>query len=180
MHEYLEREYVREHGEAGAAEPTGLLVLPHFAGAATPYMDTGSKGAVIGLTAAHTVSDIYRACMEGVACEMMLNLEWLKGSGIRFQMLHATGGGARSRVWTQMKADILNIPFTTLRTSNAGTVGSAMLTGTAVGCFSSLEDAAAHMVEKAQVYLPDAGRHERYMEVYSRYRRVYDAVRGLV
>lgn len=91
MHEYLEREYVREHGEAGAAEPTGLLVLPHFAGAATPYMDTGSKGAVIGLTAAHTVSDIYRACMEGVACEMMLNLEWLKGSGIRFQMLHATG-----------------------------------------------------------------------------------------
>lgn len=55
-----------------------------------------------------------------------------------------------------------------------------MLTGTAVGCFSSLEDAAAHMVEKAQVYLPDAGRHERYMEVYSRYRRVYDAVRGLV
>lgn len=94
MHEYLEREYVREHGEAGAAEPTGLLVLPHFAGAATPYMDTGSKGAVIGLTAAHTVSDIYRACMEGVACEMMLNLEWLKGSGIRFQMLHATGGGA--------------------------------------------------------------------------------------
>ena len=66
MHENLEREYVREHGEAGAAEPPGLLVLPHFAGAATPYMDTGSKGAVIGLTAAHTVSDIYRAVWRGL------------------------------------------------------------------------------------------------------------------
>ncbi|MDE6406117.1 MAG: carbohydrate kinase [Lachnospiraceae bacterium] len=177
---YLEQEYVREHGESGAAEPTGLLVLPHFAGAATPYMDTGSKGAVIGLTAAHTVSDIYRACMEGVAYEMLLNLEWLKGSGIHFQMLHATGGGAHSAVWTQMKADILNVPFTTLKTANAGTVGSAMLTGIAAGCFTDLDDAAAHMVEKTEVYLPDAARHEKYMEVYSRYRKVYDAVRTLV
>ncbi|MDE5939470.1 MAG: carbohydrate kinase [Lachnospiraceae bacterium] len=179
-HEYLEQAYVREHGESGAAEPTGFLVLPHFAGAATPYMDTGSKGAVIGLTAAHTVSDIYRACMEGVAYEMLLNLEWLKGSGIHFRMLHATGGGALSAVWTQMKADILNIPFTTLKTANAGTVGSAMLTGIAAGCFTDLDDAAAHMVEKTDVYLPDAARHEKYMEVFSRYRKMYDLVRGLV
>ncbi len=180
VHEYLEREYVCEHGDSGADEPTGLLVLPHFAGAATPYMDTGSKGAVIGLTAAHTVSDIYRACMEGVAYEMFLNLEWLKGSGIHFQMLHATGGGARSAVWTQMKADVLNVPFTTLATANAGTVGSAMLTGIAVGCYRDLDDAAAHMVEKTKVYLPDATRHEKYMEVYRRYRKVYDVVRGLL
>ena len=180
VHEYLEQAYVREHGEEGAADPTGLLVLPHFAGAATPYMDTGSKGAMIGLTAAHTVSDIYRACMEGVAYEMLLNLEWLKGSGIHFQMLHATGGGARSAVWTQMKADILNVPFTTLQTANAGTVGSAMLTGVAVGCFKDLDEAAAHMVEKTKVYLPDAERHEKYMKVYRRYRKVYDRVRGLL
>jgi xylulokinase len=180
VHEYLEREYVREHGEGSADKPSGLLVLPHFAGAATPYMDTGSKGALIGLTAAHTVSDIYRACMEGVAYEMLVNLEWLKGSGIHFQMLHATGGGARSAVWTQMKADILNVPFTTLATANAGTVGSAMLTGIAVGCFQNLDEAAVHMVEKTKVYLPDEVRHEKYMEVYRRYRRVYDAVRGLM
>lgn len=180
VHEYLEREYVREHGEGSSDKPSGLLVLPHFAGAATPYMDTGAKGALIGLTAAHTVSDIYRACMEGVAYEMLVNLEWLKGSGIHFKMLHATGGGARSAVWTQMKADILNVPFTTLATANAGTVGSAMLTGIAVGCFQNLDEAAAHMVEKTKVYLPDVVRHEKYMEVYRRYRRVYDAVRGLM
>ncbi len=179
VHEYLEKEYLREH--AGCEEePTGLLVLPHFAGAATPYMDTGSKGAVLGLTTAHTVSDIYRACMEGVAYEMLLNMEWLKGSGVRFGMLHATGGGAKSEAWMQIKADVLNIPFTTLGTSHAGTVGSAMLTGVAVGCFTDLADAAAHMVEKKKVYLPDEKRHEKYMKVYSRYCKVYDAVRGLV
>ena len=150
VHEYLEREYVREHGEGSSDKPSGILVLPHFAGAASPYMDTGSMGALIGLTAAHTVSDIYRACMEGVAYEMLVNLEWLKGSGIHFKMLHATGGGARSAVWTQMKANILNVPFTTLATANAGTVGSAMLTGIAVGCFQNLDEAAAHMVEKTK------------------------------
>lgn len=117
--------------------------------------------------------------MEGVAYEMLLNLEWLKGSGIHFQMLHATGGGARSAVWTQMKADILNVPLTTLQTANAGTVGSAMLTGVAVGCFKDLDDAAVHMVEKTKVYLPDAERHEKYMKVYRRYRKVYDVVREL-
>lgn len=179
VHEYLEQAYLRGH-DGEETGPTGLLVLPHFAGAATPYMDTGSKGAVLGLTVCHTVSDIYRACMEGVAYEMLLNLEWLKDSGVHFKMLHATGGGARSEVWTQIKADVLNLPLTALKTSNAGTVGSAMLTGIAAGCFADLEDATAHMVEKTKVYMPDAKRHERYMEVYSRYRRVYDAVRELM
>lgn len=176
VNEYLEREYIEKRGN----EPTNLLVLPHFAGAATPYMDTGSKGAILGLTAANTVSDIYRACMEGVVYEMMMNLEWLKDSGIHFNMLHATGGGAKSKLWMQMKADVLNIPFTALRTSDAGTVGSAMLTGIAIGCFRDLEDAANHMVEKTDVYMPNPEMHEKYMNIYERYRKLYQAVRPLV
>lgn len=171
---------VNEYLEGDAKEPTGLLVLPHFAGAATPYMDTGSKGAVIGLTAGTTVRDIYRACMEGVVYEMLVNMECLKDSGIHFDMLHATGGGAKSEVWMQMKADMLNIPITALKTADAGTVGSAMLTGIAVGCFENLEDAAAHMVERKKVYTPDPQMHEKYIEVYQRYRRLYQAVRPLV
>ena len=167
---------MQNHGE----EPTNLLVLPHFAGAATPYMDTGSKGAILGLTAANTVSDIYRACMEGVVYEMMINLEWLKDSGIHFKMLHATGGGAKSKLWMQMKADILNIPLTALRTADAGTVGSAMLTGVATGCFQDLEDAAHHMVEKTDIYMPNPKMHEKYRNIYERYRKLYQAVRTLV
>ena len=161
-------------------EPTGLLVLPHFAGAATPYMDTGSKGAILGLTAGTTLPEIYRACMEGVACEMRLNYDALAGSGIHFTKLHATGGGAKSKVWMQMKADILNLPITSLKTSDAGTVGSAMLTGIAVGVFRDLAEAAAIMVHRRETYHPDQQRHEKYMQVYERYRKVYQAVRPLV
>ena len=186
-----EKELARERGisvnemlegkvEEQIEEPTGLLVLPHFAGAATPYMDTGSKGAIVGLSTDTSVSDIYRACMEGVVYEMLLNMEYLKDSETCFHMLHATGGGARSEVWMQMKADMLNLPITALNTADAGTVGSAMLTGIAAGCFRDLQDAAEHMVEKKKVYEPDLKMHEKYMEVYERYRKLYQAVRPLV
>ena len=164
----------------GKDEPTGLLVLPHFAGAATPYMDTGSKGAILGLTTATTAAEIYRACMEGVAYEMRLNYETLADSGVHFNRLNATGGGARSRIWMQMKADVLNLPFTALKTADAGTVGSAMLTGIAVGLFRNLDDAAAHMVQEMETYAPRAEMHEKYMDIYRRYRAVYSAVRPLM
>ena len=164
----------------GKDEPSGLLVLPHFAGAATPYMDTGSKGAVLGLSMATTTADLYRACMEGVAYEMRLNYEALAGSGIRFTKLHATGGGAKSRVWMQMKADVLSLPITALKTADAGTVGSAILTGIATGIFTDLQDGAAHMVQQMETYYPREEMYARYMEHYGRYRNLYTAVRPLM
>lgn len=161
-------------------EPTGLLVLPHFAGAATPYMDIGSRGAILGLTTGTDAATLYRACMEGVAYEMLVNYEALAGSGIRFKKLNATGGGAKSKVWMQMKADVLNLPITALKISDAGTVGSAMLTGIATGQFRDLQDAAAHMVREAETYYPRAEMHEQYMRIYERYKKVYQAVRPLM
>ncbi len=175
VNEYLERQY---RGEKNA--PTDLLVLPHLAGAATPYMDTGSKGAILGLTAATTTADIYRACMEGVVYEMYLNVKALQGSGIHFTKMHATGGGACSAEWMQMKADMLNIPITALKTVDAGTVGSAMLTGIAIGLYGDLEDAAAKMVQKTKEYSPRGDMHEKYLRVFARYEKVYRAVRPLV
>lgn len=176
VNELLERTYL----EKGNAGPGSLLVLPHFAGAATPYMDTGSRGVILGLTTESTAADIYRGCMEGVAYEMYLNYQALAQTGIHFEKLHATGGGARSAVWMQMKADVLNLPITALKTMDAGTVGSAMLTGVAIGVFRDLKEAAEHMVEKTVTYMPRQDMHEQYMQVYERYCRIYEAVRPLV
>ncbi len=176
VNELLEKAYRDEHGE----QPSNLLVLPHFAGAATPYMDTGAKGAILGLTTDTGTAEIYRGCMEGVAYEMVLNVQALKDSGIHFEKLHATGGGARSAEWMQMKADMLNLPIVALKTADAGTVGSAMLTGMAIGVFADLKDAADHMVEEIHTYLPRPEQHEKYMKIYERYEKVYAAVRPLV
>ena len=94
--------------------------------------------------------------------------------------LHATGGGAHSAVWMQMKADMLGIPIVALKTVDAGTVGSAMLTGIAMGVFKDLDDATEKMVDETKVYEPRVEYHDKYMAVFERYEKVYDAVRGLV
>ena len=139
-----------------------------------------SKGAILGLDTGVTTAQLYHACMEGVVYEMLVNMEYLEKAGTGFDRLHATGGGARSPVWMQMKADMLNVPITALATADAGTVGSAMLTGIATGLFEGLEDAAAHMVEKRETYEPRKEMHEMYRKIYERYRRLYEAVRPLV
>lgn len=182
INEYLEKLYEKRQKEREDDEesPSGLLVLPHFAGAATPYMDIGSKGAILGLTADTGVDEIYRGCMEGVAYEMCLNIRALAGSGTKFTRLVATGGGAHSAVWMQMKADILGLPITALKTVDAGTVGSAMLTGVATGIFADLSDAAAHMVEETVTYEPRMRMHEKYQRIYQRYEKLYQAVRPLM
>lgn len=179
---YLEKQYAESRAADGLDPdgPSGMLMLPHFAGAATPYMDTGSKGVMVGMTTATTPADIYRACMEGVCYEMYLNYENVLKAGARPTKLHATGGGAKSQVWMQMKADMLGIPIVALKTVDAGTVGSAMLTGVALGIFNDLKDAANAMVEQTVTYKPRAEYHEKYMEVYKKFAELYGAVRKLM
>ena len=182
VNEFLEREYAENRKKMGLDPdgPSGMLTLPHFAGAATPYMDTGSKGAVIGLTTDSRVSDIYRSCMEGVTYEMYLNYRNVVKAGAEPRLIHATGGGAHSSVWMQMKADMLGLPVIALKTVDAGTVGSAMLTGVAIGVFRDLKEAASKMVEKTLTYEPRPQYHEKYLDVFYRYEKVYNAVRELV
>jgi xylulokinase len=168
--------------EGGPARnsPTGILVLPHFAGAATPYMDYGSKGARVGLTLATTQKDLHTAVMEGVCYEMRLNQERLAGAGIMFNALRATGGGANSREWMQMKADVLNVPVTSLATPEAGATGAAMCAAVAAGIYGSLDEAARSMITERERYEPRQSMHEQYEKVYQRYSRLYAAVRPLM
>ena len=91
-----------------------------------------------------------------------------------------TGGGAKSRLWMQMKADVLGLPIDTLETEDAGTVGCAMLAGVAAGVFADLESAAKAMVRKTGTFAPDPARHADYSRIYERYDKLYRAVRPLV
>ncbi|MBE7030650.1 MAG: carbohydrate kinase [Ruminococcaceae bacterium] len=161
-------------------DPTGILVLTHFTGAASPYMDTGSRGAIVGLAFEHTEEHIYKAFMEGVTYEMLINLEVLEEQGIRVDALRATGGGANSAQWLQIKADILNRPISTLSCKEAGTMGIVLFTGAAIGLYPDLPTAWSKMVHEVKTYYPDPVRAKKYREIYERYRALYGAVRGLV
>ena len=158
-------------------EPTGILVLPHFAGAATPYMDPGAKGAMVNLTLAHTTADVYRAVLEGVAYEVRVNAEHLRQSGIVYRSLRASGGCARSKAWLQIKADVLNVPIERLSNDEAGTVGGILLTALAQGMFHSVGEAAEAMVRVTRTVEPRQKMVQAYNEHFARYRELFEAVR---
>lgn len=160
-------------------DPTGILILPHFAGAANPYMDTGSKAAVLGLTLEHTRADLYKAMLEGVTYEIMTNISHLEKAGVQMDSLYATGGGASSPAWLQIKADILNRPITALHAKEVGASGTAMLCAVAIGAYMNLKDAGKAFVKIGKTYLPDPERQRKYAKYYQTYCKIYEAVRSL-
>ena len=161
-------------------KPTSLLILPHFSGAATPYMDDNSRGAIIGLTTETTSIEIYQALMEAVTYEMNINIEELKKAGINVTHLQATGGGARSPFWLQMKSDILNVSINSLGASQAGTLGCIMLAGVACGIYKDLTQAKEKFIKVEKTYYPRKEMHELYMENYRKYKRLYPAVKEIL
>lgn len=161
-------------------EPTGILVLPHFSGAATPYMDTGSKGAFIGLELTHSPKEVFQSIMEGISYEMRINMEKLAEGGIKIEGLNATGGCAKSKLWLQMKSDILGVPVTRMGVDEAGTLGVIMLTGVAVGVYKTLGEVAHTLVRTLEVYYPRKEKQKEYEKHYQRYQKLYKTIRPLM
>lgn len=160
-------------------EPSDLLVLPHFTGAGPPDMDDDSRGIVYGLSLNTTLPQIYRAFLEGISFEMRHNLEALSGAGVRIRMLRACGGGAASRVWLQMQSDIFGLPIERLRSSEAGTLGCAIICGTALGAFENLRQGTSVYLDIGERYEPDPSHQNYYEEKYARFRRLYEAGRRI-
>lgn len=161
-------------------EPTGILVLPHFAGAATPYMDMGSKAAFLGLTLETTKYDLYKALMEGTSYEIKLNFDILEKFASEIKELRATGGGASSEVWLQIKADILNKEIMSLNCREVGAAGTAIITLKAIGKITDMQAAAARMAPIKKVYKPNKSANIKYKALYKSYSKLYNAVRNLI
>jgi len=157
-------------------EPSSLLVLPHFAGSGTPTFDTASKGAILGLTFATTKTELVKAILEGLTYELRLNLEILKNGGVMIHELRAIGGGARSPLWLQLKADITGIRVVKPQITEAAAWGAAVLGGVGAGIFPSTVEAISQSLKFECNFEPDKLRGDRYNSCYQLYREVYPAV----
>lgn len=156
-----------------------ILVLPHFAGSATPYMDAESKAIFANVTLETTKFDIYKAIMEGVAYEMKINADALKKYGIAPKKLLATGGGSKSPVWLQIKADILGTPLTVIDVPEVGTLGTVMLTACAVGLFKNLSEASKCFIKLGKTYSPNVKKYKEYAALYEKYKKMYSLSKEL-
>ncbi len=160
-------------------KPSSLLLLPHFVGSGTPWLDPSSKGALIGLTLETKPKDIIRAILDGVGYELRLNLEFLEKSGIKVKVLHAIGGGAKSQEWLQIKADITGKRFASLEISEAGCLGAAILAGKGIGIYSSFEEAVQRLVRYKEVFSPQKGKRKEYEKKYRTYKKLYSSLREI-
>jgi xylulokinase len=165
--------------ENAALDPTGLLVLPHFAGSGTPTFDTRSRGAILGLRFAHSKADLAKSILEGLTYELALNLDLLREGGVRIDELRAIGGGARSALWLQLKADVTGIPVMRPRVTEAACWGAALLAGTGAGVFADVSKASEALLYSDRRFEPDPARAARYAEQYALYREVYPAVKSI-
>ncbi len=159
--------------------PSGLLTLPYLGGAATPYQDIDARGAVIGIGTETTDAELYRSLLEGTAMEMRLNAEFVKNHGITLGSAVATGGGANSKSWIKIKADIQNIPIKVLRSSEGGLCGGAMLQATALGSARDLYEARDIFVRYGDETLPDTRRHASYEAKYQKYKKIYKTIKEI-
>lgn len=165
--------------ESVPIEPEQVLILPHLTVTGTPHFDTASRGLIAGLTLETTRPDIVSAILSGVTYEMKLNLELLQSSGVKLKQLRASGGGAKSPVWMQRKADILGMPVAVLGTTEAPCLGVALLAGKAAGLIGDLGEVARRVVRIDRVYEPDPARHAAYEERFAIYRDVYPAMAAI-
>jgi xylulokinase len=166
--------------ELAAATPPGcdgLTMLPHLAGAFSPEYEPAARGVFAGFTLAHTRGHFARSVLEAVAFMLRRNLELLDQAGASASEIRSHGGGARSALWNQIKADVCGRAIVTLEGEDAAVRGDAMLAGVAVGAFADLADAERALVATKARFEPDPSTHAAYEDAYDRYIRLFDAMR---
>ena len=159
--------------EQATEGPSPVLILPHFFGSGTPWMDPDSKGAILGLDMSTSRGQIIKGILDSVTYETKLSVDVMEKAGIVVRELRAIGGGAKSPRWLQTKADIFGKPVVAMDVSEAACLGVAILAGVATKVFPSVETAVAHMVRVKRTYQPDMDMHERYREKAQRFAQIY-------
>lgn len=165
---------VAQDATRAATGSNGLFFLPYLSG--ERFGDhRNSRAQFFGLTASHGTSELHRAVLEGVAFSVRQKLDLLQAGHGRPDRIVAASGGARNRLWLQIKASMYNTPYLVPEELECGVIGAAMLMATATGATPDLDSAAARMIRFADEIAPDP----RWTDIYDRmmpiYSRIYQA-----
>jgi len=152
----------------------GLLMLPHFQGAGIPESNPKAKGVLYGLTLHHGKDHVIRAIMESIAATLRRMIDATKALGIEIEEIRSLGGGAKSKLWCQIKADLTGLPVATMKnTEDAACLGAAILAGVATGVWESVEQAVGQIVESEDRFEPNTQNRQTYDKVYAAYCELY-------
>jgi xylulokinase len=140
----------------------GVTFVPALAGAMTPTWQPHARGALYGLAAAHDRAHVARAVLEGLAFAERDVVERLAALGLAVDRVLVLGGGGKSAVWTQIRADALGRPHDVAARSDTCPIGAAMIAAVAIGMQPDLATAAATAPPPAMTVLPRASLNDAY------------------
>jgi xylulokinase len=156
----------------------GALFLPYLQGERTPHSDPDARAVFSGLSLRHNRGSLVRAVLEGVAFGLRDSLELLRELGVTPVRGRASGGGARSRLWLEIVASVLDLPLERCTVDEGSAFGAALLAGVADGTFASAQDAVDACIRVRETVDPNAEWARRYTHDYARFRALYPAIRG--
>jgi ribulose kinase len=152
----------------------GLVVLEHWQGNRTPWVDANSRGVIRGLTLKHTPAHLFRAIMEGVVYGTAVILNRMEQGGVHIDEIITCGGAAQSDLWMQIHADVTGKKITIPAEQQAVSLGAAIAATVGAGIYDDLQQAADHMVTIEKVIEPIAEHHEVYKEYVHQYEATYE------
>jgi len=174
----LEQAYDSMNALAAAvpAASEGLVFLPYLAGAGQPENDPDAKGVFYGITLKHGKGHFARAIQESIGYMLRKILANIAASGVPVEEIRSMGGGARSDLWLQIKADITGRPIIRMEEEETSTLGAALLAAVRCGDYPDVAVAARAMVRLGRRFEPDAGNAAAYERGYELYSGLYDAL----
>jgi sugar (pentulose or hexulose) kinase len=154
----------------------GLVMLPHLAGRGSPNPNMLVKGLFFGLRLDHRKSHFVRALIESVAYMLKSNVEEFTKSGLEASEIRSFGGGSRSLLWNQIKADVCGIPVVTSRFQEPGCAGAAILAGVGGGIYRDIEEGCERLVSLNEAIYPEREQRKTYEYFYEKYSRLNETV----
>jgi xylulokinase len=158
----------------------GLIFLPYLQGERTPHLDAYARGGWIGLTASHTRQHLIRAVFEGVAFSLKDCFKILREQGLPLEQLRVTGGGAKSPLWRQIIADVLNVELVITSAQEGPAFGAALLAGVASGVYSTVVEACEQTVHVLERTEPQPAFQAAYERNYAIYQDLYPALKPVI
>ncbi|HKB85846.1 MAG TPA: xylulokinase [Ignavibacteriaceae bacterium] len=147
----------------------GLIFLPYLSGERTPYPDPNAKGTFTGISVRHNKDHFIRSVLEGVAYSLKDCLSLISNIGVDIKEIRISGGGAKSKLWKQILADVFNIELVTLNSTEGAPYGAALLAAVAAGYFSTVEEACGQCILKKEITAP----LKKNLPVYEEYYKIY-------
>lgn len=152
-----------------------LVFFPYLMGERT-LGSSNSRGVFFGLTPRHEIAHCIRAIMEGVTFDLNQSLEIIVDKNIQIDDIRTIGGGARSDLWCEIKADIYGKTIKTLTNFEGGVVGGAILAGLGVGVYKNVNEAAEKIIKFDKTYDVNKENKEVYKKLYGFYKELHDAM----